>query len=855
MADVKLTVSAEDLTADILNKVETRFKDLGITAENANKRIKGSSSDATGSLVTMKGAAGELAGALGVGLSIGAAVSFGKAILDDSDALMKMHEQTGISLQGLQRFQIAGDDASVSTEKINNAIFKLQSGLTNGGLDALNKLGIPFEDIKNLSPENQFVAISDAIRGVKDSTEQARLAGEIFGDKMAREIIPVLKRGFDDVKGATVGMSDDTIRAIDEAGDMMGKFWRETKGLAAEGLVGTVHFVQDGINPMTRGLMQAAREARDLRAELDRMVDGIPEAAKAMAAMYKPPTSDSPEVSRAIKEQEEARRKQEEASKRLTELHKQEAEALLKVQRAGYLVFNGFKNEADAIMGPMMLAELQVGKVGDKIGELEKGVDIGTQSLKKLGTVSTAFAPPLIQALHDVERGAYIDLTKVGEHFHIPTKEAGAFAKTLESIPQTIHDALVGGGGISGAVKAIGTDFGRDLGTKVRDGLWNQMATSSDGGNVLTHAFGEKVGNALGNAMPIIGSFVGPLMGKLIGKLMGGPSQEEIAGRKVEADFQQQFGSFDSMMGAVGKAYEATGRSAQMAKDDVQALMDAEKQGAEAAKAAADKIRAAFNDQEQDASDLKDAIKEYGFTFDQLGPAMQRQQLTERGAKLENQWRLLVDAGIAVDDVTIRMSGSMNDYLQTAMRTGQEVPAEMRPMVEEMIRLGKFTDANGNKIEDLSETGLTFSETMTQGFDRVVTTLNKVFERLGLLPSAAAAAAAQIPDNPFSGWVPPDQPQYDVPSYANEAYDLGRPVVARIGDARGDTESVLRGSTVRELVVNARRAGAAASGGASDGRVLAALGEVNKTLMLVKDSIADAMRVNPIAIRHAMRGA
>jgi hypothetical protein len=46
-----------------------------------------------------------------------------------------------------------------------------------------------------------------------------------------------LKRGFDDVKNAAVGMSDETVIAMDKAGDTLASWWRTFKGMSAEAIV------------------------------------------------------------------------------------------------------------------------------------------------------------------------------------------------------------------------------------------------------------------------------------------------------------------------------------------------------------------------------------------------------------------------------------------------------------------------------------------------------------------------------------------------------------------------------------------------------------------------------------------
>ncbi len=112
---------------------------------------------------------------------------------------------------------------------------------------------------------------------------------------------------------------------------------------------------------------------------------------------------------------------------------------------------------------------------------------------------------------------------------------------------------------------------------------------------------------------------------------------------------------------------------------------------------------------------------------------MQRQKLTEQAVTLMNDFRLLAGSGIDVSLVLEKMSGSINDFIHLAQKTGTEVPAAMQPMLEQMIKNHELLDANGVAYDSLDAAGLTFSETMTQGFDRVVNALNKLLVGLGLV--------------------------------------------------------------------------------------------------------------------------
>lgn len=372
------------------------------------------------------------------------------------------------------------------------------------------------------------------------------------------------------------------------------------------------------------------------------------------------------------------------------------------------------------------------------------------------------------------------------------------FKSLAAGIPALIQQGFTGGGGVAGAAKAIGSSVGQHIGQGVTDELTQAAPKFMSGA----------LGTMLGSALPVVGSLIGPLIGKLFS--IGGPSQQELQGRQTEAQFEQQFGSFQAMMAAVGKAYEATGRSAQQAQADVKALMDAEKQGGAAVTAAINKINGAFTDQQQDAQDLQAAIQKYGFTLAELGPTLQKQQLDQQAQQLINDWRVLVQGGIDVGTVNDHMASTMQGYLDMARKTGQEVPVAMQPILQKMIDQGLLTDANGKKITDMKDLGVSFSETMTEGFQKVVDKLDELIQKIGgEIPAALKRMPTSVDVSvALNGkWNIPSVPGGSPVGFATEAF-VRHPTFAIVGDAPGG-EFVLKPSTIQGIVDRAAAAGAA----------------------------------------------
>ena len=104
-----------------------------------------------------------------------------------------------------------------------------------------------------------------------------------------------------------------------------------------------------------------------------------------------------------------------------------------------------------------------------------------------------------------------------------------------------------------------------------------------------------------------------------------------------------------------------------------------------------------------------------------------------------NDFQALTNAGADANFVVEKMSGSVNDFIQTAIRTGTEVPIAMQPMLQKMSEMGLLVGSTGEQIELSS---LNWSMTMTQGFQQVATAIDHLAAALGYkLPAAARAAA------------------------------------------------------------------------------------------------------------------
>ena len=108
----------------------------------------------------------------------------------------------GVSAEKIQEWQYVTAQAGVDWEVFNKALIKgraalldLSSGTVNNATKAIQGLGLSLDNFG--SQEEMFDGLIDALAGMENKTLQAAYANEIFGDKIANQMLPYLNAGTD----------------------------------------------------------------------------------------------------------------------------------------------------------------------------------------------------------------------------------------------------------------------------------------------------------------------------------------------------------------------------------------------------------------------------------------------------------------------------------------------------------------------------------------------------------------------------------------------------------------------------------------------------------------------------------
>ena len=207
---VSLRQRLEDLNNIKIEQLTQKFTDVGDKITQAGQKLTAFS----------LAAGGMIAGAAAIGKS---AAKTG-AELDD------LSLRFGISAETIQEWQYVAVQCGVDAEVFNKALIKmraamadLSTGTINNASKSLQTLGI--DPGQYATQEEMFDGIVAALADVKDATLQTALANEIFGDKIATQMLPYINTGTDAIQkfkdefAAMPSLSNEQVAALAELDD------------------------------------------------------------------------------------------------------------------------------------------------------------------------------------------------------------------------------------------------------------------------------------------------------------------------------------------------------------------------------------------------------------------------------------------------------------------------------------------------------------------------------------------------------------------------------------------------------------------------------------------------------------
>lgn len=225
---LKTVLACQDEISEKLKKVRTNLRSL----DRAFDRVSRSAGDVASKVFAPLMAVGG-AGLFSVASSVQTFIELG-------DAIDKASQRAGVGTGALQKLRFAAKLSGMDAEEMDRALSKL-SGEMGKAASGENKklsqlfsdLGVSWKDAKGHVKDSAtvFRELSEAIKVNENPAARLQILTDVFGDKLAARLIPLMKdgaAGLDEMskKAEELGIvvSSDDVKAAAELGDTMDIF-------------------------------------------------------------------------------------------------------------------------------------------------------------------------------------------------------------------------------------------------------------------------------------------------------------------------------------------------------------------------------------------------------------------------------------------------------------------------------------------------------------------------------------------------------------------------------------------------------------------------------------------------------
>lgn len=169
----------------------------------------------------------------------GAAVQFAAV----GDEVHKMSARTGVAASELSALGFAAEQNGANLEQLekgfaglSRTFFDAKRGSAEA-VDALDEIGLSFEQLNGLTPGQQFVEIASGLERISDESIRGAVAQKIFG-RAGRQLLPMLKGAKGGIASLVaeahdlgIVLSNEDAQSAADLTDALNRVWRQVKML------------------------------------------------------------------------------------------------------------------------------------------------------------------------------------------------------------------------------------------------------------------------------------------------------------------------------------------------------------------------------------------------------------------------------------------------------------------------------------------------------------------------------------------------------------------------------------------------------------------------------------------------
>lgn len=239
----KFVISGTDKTRKMFTSLRNNVRGVGRAMSGTTARI------------------GALVGVAGMGAMVA-------STLKSVDTLAKLSDRLNISTEDLSAFHHMAELNGTSSEVLDKSLAKMVRSIGEAergfgtGKKALDQMNISVKDLDGKSASEQYQIIADGIKGLKNSTQKASVASDIFG-RSGADLMNTINQGSEGFRSAKeevdlYGLSISRIDAakIEEANDSILRAKSAVSGMATKATVELAPIITEITSRFTQAATQ-----------------------------------------------------------------------------------------------------------------------------------------------------------------------------------------------------------------------------------------------------------------------------------------------------------------------------------------------------------------------------------------------------------------------------------------------------------------------------------------------------------------------------------------------------------------------------------------------------------------------
>lgn len=216
--------------------------------------------------------AGFGAGMAAVTAATAAATASVLKFTDVGGKLADLSSKSGIAAESLQKLGYAAKLVGADQEQVAQAAVKLSKAVVDQN-PAIARLGLSYQTLRGLKPEEQFSQVAEAINRLSTDTEKSAAAMDVFG-KSGAELLPLLKSNIseaaDEAQRLGLVLDSETVAAADKLGDSIDKADLALENIAIQfgAAIGTTDGFQQAVDDAVQVLADMGSWVKDHKDEI-----------------------------------------------------------------------------------------------------------------------------------------------------------------------------------------------------------------------------------------------------------------------------------------------------------------------------------------------------------------------------------------------------------------------------------------------------------------------------------------------------------------------------------------------------------------------------------------------------------